>query len=100
VGLKYYLIFVGNNKTNNIMENQKRPLYKIAEAISKDWGYKVNYAAKPYLQAMFTLTNIDDYYHMDSAKEIVGRFLSNAGQWRGETAREIKKELKALIGLK
>jgi len=77
-----------------------RPIYKIAEDISKDWGTKVNYAAKPYLQAMFTLTNIDDYYFMDSASNIVGRFLSNAGQWRGETAKRVKKELKSLIGLK
>ena len=73
-----------------------RPIYKIAEDISKDWGAKVNYAAKPYLQAMFTLTNITDYYGMDTAKGIVARFLCNAGSWRGEVAREIKKELKAL----
>ena len=73
-----------------------RPIYKIAEDISKDWGTKVNYAAKPYLQAMFTLTNITDYYGMDTAKGIVARFLCNAGSWRGEVAREIKKELKAL----
>ena len=78
----------------------KRPIYTIANEISKDWGYKVNYAAKPFLQAMFTLTNIDDYYGCDSAKGIVGRFLSNAGQWRGETARRVKKELKSMIGLK
>jgi hypothetical protein len=73
-----------------------RPIYKIAEDISKDWGTKVNYAAKPYLQAMFTLTNITDYYGMDNAKSVVARFLCNAGSWRGDVAREIKKELKAL----
>ena len=79
---------------------ETRPLYKIAIEISKDWGTKVNYAAKPYLVAMFDLTNVSDYYGCDPASDIVGRFLSNAGQWRGDTARRVKKELKAMIGLK
>ena len=77
--------------------SKARPIYKIAEDISKDWGYKVNYGAKPYLQAMFTLTNIDDYYHCDTAENIVRYFLSNARAWRGDNAKRIKNELKNLL---
>ena len=49
---------------------------------------------------MLTLDSIDDNYMFDSAKSIVAYFLSNAGTWRGEKAKEIKKELKGMIGLK
>jgi len=77
-----------------------RPLNQIAQEIRKDWGSKVNYGAKPYLDAMSTLNSVDDNYYQDSGKSIVAYFLSNAGQWRGETAKRVKKELKSLIGLK
>jgi len=33
---------------------------------------------------------------MDSGKNVVAYFLSNTSSWRGEKAREIKKELKTL----
>lgn len=77
-----------------------RPLYEIANDIRKDWGTKMYFGAKPYVQAMGTLTNISDNYGMDSAKSIVLYFLANAGTWRGDKAREVKKELKALAGIK
>jgi len=77
--------------------NKPRPIYKIAEDISKDWGYNVNYGAKPYLQAMFTLCNIDDYYHYDTADKVVRYFLANARTWRGDTVKKIKTELKNLL---
>ena len=73
-----------------------RPLYVIAKEIQKDW-LKPNFGAVPYLKAMFYLSGINDMYYSDSAREIVIRFLCNAGTWRGETARRIKKELKELI---
>jgi len=73
-----------------------RPLYEIAREIRKDWGAKVNFAAKPYLDAMATLNTIDDNYGWDSGKMIVLYFLSNASTWRGETAKRIKAELKAM----
>ncbi len=76
-----------------------RALYEIAEEIRGDWK-KVHYAAKPYLDAMGGLLNIDDAYGLDPATDIVARFLCNAGAWRGEVAREVKKELKAMIGSK
>jgi hypothetical protein len=72
-----------------------RPLFEIAKEIRKDWQ-KVYFGAVPYLQAMESLNSIDDNYIMDSGKEIVNRFLGNASTWRGETAKRIKAELKAM----
>ena len=74
-----------------------RSLETIANEIRKDWGAKVNYAAKPYLQAMYGLNSISDNYGCDSAKSIVAYFLCNAGTWRGETAKRIKAELNRMI---
>jgi hypothetical protein len=65
---------------------------QIAKLIIKDWGV-VNYAAKPYLQAMNELKTVNDKYGYDSGASIVRYFLSNAGSYRGEMARAIKKEL-------
>jgi len=79
------------------MSKQTRPLYTIASDIRKDWGAKVNYAAKPYLDAMSSLNSITDNYGADSAKSIVAYFLSNASSWRGEVAKAIKAELNAMI---
>lgn len=72
-----------------------RPICEIAREIRKDWK-KVNFAAKPYLDAMMSLESIDDRYYFDSAKSVVLYFLSNAGAWRGETAKRIKTELKEM----
>ena len=77
-----------------------RPLYEIANDIRKDWGVKMYFGAKPYVQAMGTLSSINDNYGMDSAKSIVIYFLANAGTWRGQKAREVKEELKKLAGIK
>jgi hypothetical protein len=46
------------------------------------------------------LETINDKYYLDPAREIVARFLCNAGQWRGPIAREIKTELKQLANIK
>lgn len=73
-----------------------RSIKEIAREIRADWK-KVNYAAKPYLDAMFDLDKITDQYGWDSGDDIVARFLSNASSWRGEKAREIKAELKTML---
>jgi hypothetical protein len=78
------------------MNNTARPLFEIAKEIKEDW-LKVNYAAKPYLDAMSTLIGITDTYGHDSGKSIVLYFLSYAGGWRGETAKSIKAELNKLV---
>jgi len=89
-----------SSKRSNKMPTIHRPLYEIAREIRKDWGSKVNYAAKPYLDAMETLDKITDNYMMDSGMSIVLYFLSNANTWRGETAKKIKKELKLMANSK
>jgi len=72
-----------------------RPIYEIAAYIRRDWK-KINYAAKPYLEAMAALNTIDDKYYWDDAKSVVLYFLANAGTWRGDTAKRIKAELKEM----
>lgn len=84
-------------KTTNKVQN--RPLYEIARDIKNDWK-NVYFGAKPYLDAMACLNSINDNYGWDSADSIVRYFLGNASTWRGETAKAIKKELKAMVGLK
>lgn len=73
-----------------------RPLYEIASEIKKNWK-PVNFAAKPYLDAMSSLDKITDMYGYDSGQSIVAYFLGNANQWRGENARRIKKELNTML---
>lgn len=72
-----------------------RTLHEIAAEVRSDWK-NVNYAAEPYLQAMSTLTTMSDTYFYDDAQTIVLYFLSNAQSWRGETAKRVKAELKAM----
>lgn len=76
------------------MENI-RPLYEIAKDIKKAWK-NVYFGAVPYLQAMASLNGINDNYYQDSAKSIVLYFLSNASGFRGEQAKALKAELKAM----
>jgi hypothetical protein len=72
-----------------------RPLYMIAAEIRKDWT-RPYFGAVPYLSAMSTLSDIRDNYIYDDGKSVVLYFLSNATTWRGETARRVKAELKAM----
>jgi hypothetical protein len=74
----------------------KRPLWEIAKEIRNDWK-NVNYAAKPYLEAMQCLNEVSEQYGSDSGKSIVAYFLSNASSWRGETAKRVKAELNKMI---
>lgn len=73
-----------------------RSINVIAADIEKDWR-NVNYAARPYLSAMFSLSDINGRYGMDSAENVIRYFLSNASTWRGDKARAIKAELKGMI---
>lgn len=79
------------------MSKTHRPLNEIAREIANDWSAKMYFGARPYVNAMYSLNSIDDNYGMDSADSIVRYFLANAGTWRGETARRVKKELNAMI---
>ena len=73
-----------------------RPIYEIALEIKSLWK-KPYFGAVPYLDAMVYLNSIDDYYFLDTAKEVVLYFLANASTFRGEDARRLKAELKSLV---
>lgn len=75
---------------------QVRPLHEIARDISFTWA-KLSPYAKPYVDAMRGLRDINDTYYSDDARSIVLYFLSNAGSWRGDDAKRIKAELKAML---
>ena len=80
-----------------------RPLNKIAAEILTLWssvildpkksrpGYAIY--AMPYVQAMLSLSTINDQYGLDSGESVVRYLLSNLAQWRGPDAARIKHEL-------
>lgn len=72
---------------------QDKTIRELANIIAKDWE-KVYFGAVPYLQAMRTMETVNDNYGLDSGESIVLYFLANASTWRGEVARQVKKELK------
>jgi hypothetical protein len=90
-----------------------RPLFEIANEIITDFQREFNEAMKAgkkakhwrtkyvyalaYVEPMLSLNTINDMYGMDSGKSIVAYALGNLNTWRGEKAREIKKELKAML---
>lgn len=80
-----------------------RSLGLIAREIDAVWvdpktkTSKVNYAARPYLDAMLGMDSVNDHYGLDDGRSIVRYFLSNATTWRGEDARRIKAELKGML---
>ena len=73
-----------------------RPIYDIAHEISSDWK-KPYFGAVPYLNAMHTLVDLQSRYGLDDAKGILAYFLANASTWRGDTAKRVKAELKAIL---
>ena len=76
-----------------------RPIYEIAAEIKANWE-EPYFGAVPYLHAMESLNKPTDMYGFDDAKTVVIYFLSNARYWRGEVAKRIKAELKAMFNLK
>jgi hypothetical protein len=78
------------------MDYSKLSIDQLAGIIKADWsiqGKGIYFGAKPYLSAMYSMNTINNNYGCDSGRSIVNYFLSNATTWKGETAREIKKEL-------
>lgn len=71
-------------------------LSQIASLIYQDWK-NVNFAARPYLEAMSSLQNVSDMYMQESGTSIVAYWLSNASSYKGEVAKAIKKELQRRI---
>lgn len=79
-----------------LINQQMRTLKEIAKEIRSTWK-NIYFGAVPYVEAMETLNSINDDYFFDSGREIVVRFLANASTWRGNDARRIKAELKAML---
>jgi hypothetical protein len=77
-----------------------RELHQIGREINDDWrliGKGVSPYARPYLDALLTLESIDENYYQDSADSVVRYFLANASTYRGEKAKALKAELKAML---
>lgn len=73
-----------------------RPIYRICYEIKREWPNMSPYA-KPYFDAMHSLTSIKENYYADTGVSVVLYFLANASSWKGEAARRIKAELKQII---
>lgn len=75
-----------------------RPLREIAAEIKADPAYQSSaWCAGPYVDAMLTMDSVNEDYHADSGKSVVLYGLGNLKSWRGDTARRIKAELKAMV---
>lgn len=83
-----------------MVNTNQRPLYVIAQEIRQDWKATskngIYFGAVPYLEAMFNLDKPTDKYGYDSGKSIILYFLANASTWKGDTAKRVKAELKAM----
>jgi hypothetical protein len=86
-------------QTMNTSNDTPRPLYRIAQDIRAHWP-RPYFGAVPYIEALAQVDHITDHYGNDDAQGLVLYFLANAGTWRGDDARRIKAELKAMAGLK
>ena len=71
-----------------------KPLYRYAGTIKRNWE-NIDIKAKPYVDAMFEFDQIKE----KNATTIVMKFLQTSKKWRGETARQIKYELKIIAGV-
>ena len=74
-----------------------RTINEVAMDIEGQWAGKVSFGARPYLTAMLSLSTMEDKLGLDSAKDIVLRFLSNSSSFRGAGARELKAELLKMV---
>ena len=81
------------------MNLKEKNFAEIVRTIRADWK-NVNFAAKPYLEAMSAMTSPNDSFGFDSGVSIISYFLANAATWRGEVAKAVKAELKARISAK
>jgi hypothetical protein len=72
----------------------KKTVSQIAREIRQNWA-KPYFGAVPYLNAM-----LYENYGFDGERSIVLYFLSNASTYRGEIAKEHKKQLKEIVGIK
>lgn len=80
--------------------SQKRPLSDIASEIVRDPAYKKmpsKIYAEAYVQPMRSMNDIEDNYFADTGVSVVSYALANLSSYRGDTARRVKSELKAML---
>lgn len=75
---------------------QPRPLREIAAEIRADWKTPY-FGAVPYIEALSACDSVADSFWQEDGRSIVLYFLSNARTWRGETAKRVKAELRAMV---
>ena len=73
-----------------------RPLSQIAAEMNADWT-ALHGAAQPYMDAMSELEFAADRCGVETGSDIIQGFLNNAQTWRGEVARRVKEELRAIL---
>lgn len=77
-----------------------KDLSGIASVIRREFrsqGKQIPPALAPYLDALGSLSSVEDRYFEDRGTWIVAYALSNMGSFKGETAAAIKEELKARL---
>lgn len=75
-----------------------RMISEVAQEIIKVWQ-RPSPAAVPYIEAMLHIHgDVDTRYYAEDGRMIVSYFLSNAAAFRGDDAKRIKAELKAMVG--
>lgn len=76
---------------------QTRLLNEIAQEIQSEISGKSWYLyAQDYVEALLKLETIEDQYYSDTAASVVAYLLANLQSWKGDKARAIKAELKAI----
>lgn len=75
---------------------QHRSLSDIAAEIAADWTARHG-AAQPFIDAMRELRTADQRSGIETGSDMIQGFLINAQTWRGDVARRVKLELKAIL---
>jgi len=83
-----------------LVKEVNRPISEIAREIKTQWGAKIYFGAKPYLDAMLCVNSPNDTFGYEDGKTQVLYFLANASTYRGEIAKRHKAELKRICGIK
>jgi hypothetical protein len=73
-----------------------RPLSVITREIRKDWRPMYR-PAEAHFEAFEYANDVSEMYGCDSVRSEINYFLANAQTWKGEVARRIKLELKAIV---
>lgn len=83
---------------SEIIKDFKREYNEAIEAGKKAKHWRQKYVhALAYVEPMLCLNGMDENYGMDSARSVVAYGLGNLTTWRGDKAREIKKELNGML---